>query len=282
MADFNGDGLNDLAYEQTSCSTLGGATEIVIRDGTTSGGFGTDRLVYQNTNFASTIDAVRSTLDSPDLVFVQNVTEHTGSLILLSNVTSGAFPDCSLTGIAEGVAVCSPDSPASSPIKFSVAAAGPTPMRTAAVWVDGKKVAEQLTHAFSNYSFLDASLALSSGSHAVTIYGTGWDNTLQQKNFTLDVVGSSSCPVVGNGVNLCSPLSQATVSSPVTVEATSAIPGKLARMEVWIDEVKKYTETTSSSLTYTISLPAGSHRFAVFAVNSTGGKTESFDYATVE
>lgn len=72
------------------------------------------------------------------------------------------------------------------------------------------------------------------------------------------------------------------MTSPVTIQATSNIPGKLARMEVWIDGVKKYTETTSPMLTYTISLAAGSHRFAVFAVNSTGGKTEAFDYATVK
>ena len=64
-------------------------------------------------------------------------------------------------------------------------------MRAAAVWVDGKKVTEQLAHAFSNYSFLDASIPLATGSHAITIYGTGWDDTLQKKSFTLNVTG---CP----------------------------------------------------------------------------------------
>jgi hypothetical protein len=68
----------------------------------------------------------------------------------------------------------------------------------------------------------------------------------------------------------------------VTIQATSNIPGTLARMEVWIDSVKKYTETTSPTLTYSISLAPGSHRFAVFAVNTAGGKTETFDYATVK
>ena len=156
-------------------------------------------------------------------------------------------------------------------------------MRTAAVWVDGKKVVEQLTHAFSNYSFLDASLPLAAGSHAITVFGTGWDNTLQQKSFTLTVGSGGSCPAPsGTGVNLCQPANGATVSSPVTIQATSKVTGTLARMELWIDGVKKYTETTSPTLTYSISLAAGSHRFAVFAVNTAGAKWETFDNATVK
>jgi hypothetical protein len=66
-------------------------------------------------------------------------------------------------------------------------------MRAAAVWVDGKKVAERLTHAFSNYSFLDASIPLAAGSHAITVYGIGWEDTLQQKSFTLTVGSGASC-----------------------------------------------------------------------------------------
>ena len=88
-------------------------------------------------------------------------------------------------------------------------------MRTAAVWVDGKKVAEQLTHAFSNYSFLDASVSLAAGSHAITVFGTGWDNTLQPKSFTLTVGSGGSCPAPSaTGVNLCQPLNGAPSPRP--------------------------------------------------------------------
>ena len=282
VADFNGDGLNDLAYDQSPCSTAG-ASEIVVRLGTGSGNFGSDQLVYQGTSFTpALLSTIRSSFGTrPDLAF-SGLASSSSNVTLLSNSSTGSFPSCGFVSGAEGITLCSPAATPSSPVKFSIAAAGPTPMRTAAVWVDGKKVDEQLTHAFSNYSFLDASLPLATGSHAITIFGTGWDDTLQQKNFTINVGSTSSCPPVGNGVNLCSPLNQSTVSSPVTVIATSAIPGSLARMEVWIDGIKKYTETTSPTLSYSISLPAGSHRFAVFAVNTAGAKTETFDYATVQ
>ena len=188
-----------------------------------------------------------------------------------------------MSGFAEGVAICTPGASATSPVKFSVGAAGPTPMRTAAVWVDGKKVAEQLTHAFSNYSFLDASIALAAGSHAITVYGTGWDNTLQTKSFTLTVGSGGSCSAPATpGVNICQPASGAAVSSPVAIQAASKITGTLARMEIWVDGVKKYTETSSTTFNTTLSLSAGSHRFTVFAVNTAGTKWEQVVNATVK
>jgi hypothetical protein len=84
--------------------------------------------------------------------------------------------------------VCSPviGSSAASPVSFKVGAAGQVVMRKVELWVDGKKLVEQL-NGFSNYSFLNRSLSLPAGSHAVTIYAAGWDNSLQKKTFTLSV-----------------------------------------------------------------------------------------------
>lgn len=59
-------------------------------------------------------------------------------------------------------------------------------MRDVEVWIDGKKLAEQLD-GFSNYTFLNHSLSLVKGSHAVTIYAAGWDQSLQKKSFTMNV-----------------------------------------------------------------------------------------------
>lgn len=284
VADFNGDGTNDLVYAESSCSQTSTNTTVVYRQGKDSDSFGAEQTVSQVIGTVYAPYAVSTTTGTkPDVIFGETIEGAQNALVLLSNTSvDSAFPGCGLSGFAEGVAICTPGASATSPVKFSIGAAGPTPMRTVAVWADGKKVAEQLTHAFSNYSFLDASVPLATGKHAITVYGTSWDNTLQSKSFTLTVGSGGSCPFVGNGVNLCSPANGATVSSPVTVLASSSIPGTLARMEVWIDGVKKYTETTSATLSYTISLAAGSHRFAVFGVNTVGGKTETFDYATVK
>ena len=86
---------------------------------------------------------------------------------------------------------------------------------------------------------------------------------------TFTITPSCSAPSSA-GVNVCSPVNGSTVSSPVTVQAASTITGTLARMEVWVDGVKKFTETTSKSFTTSIALPTGSHRFDIYAVNTAG------------
>jgi hypothetical protein len=291
VADFNGDGINDLAYSEASCTTAS-TSNFVIRPGTGNGGFGAEQTVYQNTYRIYQPYAVRTTTGTkPDQVFVEDLGPHNDpstnppeALVLLSNASAGSFPGCGVTGVAEGIRICTPGASASSPVTFSIGAAGPTSMRTAAVWVDGKKVHEQLAHAFSNYSFLDASIPLAAGSHAITIYGTGWDDTLQQKSFTLTVTGSGgvcSAPTAA-GVHVCAPANGSTVSSPVAVQAAATITGTLARMEVWVDGVKKYTETSSKTLSTSLSLAAGSHRFTIFAVNTAGTKWQGVSTATVK
>lgn len=282
-ADFNGDGINDLAYSTNPCSGSV-QTTVNVRLGIGGGNFGSEENVYQNPYQLGQVFAMRTTLGTkPDLVFDQFNGTSSDSLEILTNDSMGGFPGCGLSGKAEGISICSPGTSSSSPVKFSIGTAGPTPMRTVAVWADGKKIAEQLTHAFSNYSFLDSSVALAAGTHAVTVNGIGWDGTHQTRTFNLTVSGSSSCaPPSSAGINVCSPVSGSTVSSPVSVRAAAKITGTLARMEIWVDGVKKYTEKTSTSFSTSLSLAAGSHRFDIYAVNTAGTKWEKTVTAAVK
>lgn len=294
-ADYNGDGYNDLAFAEGTCPTQGsiitGPLSYVIRQGSSSGTFGAEQTIY-NTPYQSGFDlqTIKSTETSkPDLVLTQDDSSNynTGptSVELLTNTSSGVyFPPCNTAAIAEGITVCQPTgSSSTSPLYFSIAAAGPTPMRTAAVWVDGQKQYEQLMHAFSNYSYLNESIPLSSGTHNVTIYGTGWDNTLQKKSFSITVSGTGNgCAAPSSaGVRICTPANGSNVSSPTQVLASADLPGTLARMEVWVDGVKEYTETTTTQLSTMLALSAGYHRFDVYAVNTAGAKYEATSYATV-
>lgn len=282
VADFNGDGLNDLVTEEVSCGVWSPVTDFAIRLGQSSGGFGQEEALYQSLNVAYQPYAVRTTLGTkPDIAFSQFDGGGNDSLTLLTNTSGGAFPGCGPTGFATGIQVCTPTGGAvTSPVKFSVGAAGPTPMRTVAVWADGKKLAEQITHAFSNYSFLDASVPLTAGSHAVTVIGTGWDNTLQQKSFTLNVSGGCSAPAVP-GIHVCQPTSVAP-SSPVAIQATATIVGKLGRMEVWVDGGKRFTETNSTTMNTNLSVTTGLHRFDFYAVNTAGIKWHQAVTTTVK
>jgi hypothetical protein len=85
-----------------------------------------------------------------------------------------------------------------------------------------------------------------------------------------------------NGVHICAPTNGSTVSSPVTVRAASTVSGTIARMELWVDGVKKYTAPSTKQLNTTISLAAGSHRFSVFAINTAAQKWQSVVTATVK
>jgi hypothetical protein len=289
VADFNGDGINDLAYSQTAC-TGSSTSDFVIRPGAGKGSFGAAQTVYQSTYTVYQPYAVRTTTETkPDLVFTKDLgsrndpsTNPPEALVLLSNVSHGFFPGCGVTGIAEGIRICAPAATANTPVTFSIGAAGPTAMRTAAVWVDGKKVHEQLTHAFSNYSFLDASIPLAVGNHSITIFGTGWDSALQKTSFPLSVSAATCSAPTSPGVHVCSPANGSTVSTPVEVKATATITGTLARMELWVDGGKKYTETSSRVLDTSITLGVGSHRFTVIAANTAGTKWQSVVNATVK
>ena len=294
-ADYNGDGYNDLAFAEGACPSAGsiitGPLSYVIRQGSSAGTFGSEQTIY-STPYQSGFDlqTLKSTQGSkPDLVLTRDDTSNYNagptSVELLSNTSSGVyFPPCNTAAMGEGITMCQPTgSSSTSPVYFSIAAAGPTRMRTAAVWVDGQKKYEQLMHAFSHYSYLNESISLSSGTHSVTIYGTGWDNTLQKKSFTLTVSGTGTgcAPPSNPGVRICMPANGTTVNSPTQVLASADLPGTLARMEVWVDGVKEYTETTTTQLSTMLSLSVGYHRFDVYAVNTAAAKYEATSYATI-
>jgi hypothetical protein len=102
-------------------------------------------------------------------------------------------------------------------------------------------------------------------------------------NALVVVPTSTACSApASDGVHICSPTGGSTVSSPVLVEASSTVTGTIARMELWIDGVKKYTASSSRQLNTTVSLAAGTHRFAVLAINTAGQQWQNAVNATVK
>jgi hypothetical protein len=98
--------------------------------------------------------------------------------------------------------------------------------------------------------------------------------------------GGTTCTAPSNaGVNVCSPTSTAapgsTMASPVHALAAGTVSGTFARMELWIDGVKKLTVTSAPTIDYQATLPSGSHRFSFFAVNTAGAKWNVVRYASV-
>jgi hypothetical protein len=174
----NGDGINDLIVHELRCDAAGDdCLGILTRN---SNGTNNPQQTILTSASLSGPSALRATRNSkPDIA--------SGMFVLL-NTTPGNFPSCVAPNAFEGINVCSPtaSSTVSSPVSFKVGAAGQVVMRKAEVWVDGKKLAEQL-NGYSNYTFLVKSLTLSPGSHRVVIFAAGWDNSLEEKVFTLKV-----------------------------------------------------------------------------------------------
>ncbi|HEX6771792.1 MAG TPA: Ig-like domain-containing protein [Acidobacteriaceae bacterium] len=145
------------------------------------------------------------------------------------------------------------------------------------LWVDGVKK-------FSTFGTrtLSTSVSLAAGNHrfdfyAVNTTGTKWETAVSATAGDGSTCNAPSTP----GVNVCKPANGSTLSFPVAVQAISKVNGTIARMEVWVDGVKKFSTFGISTHSTSLSLAAGSHRFSFFAVNTAGMKWNTVVNATM-
>jgi len=197
VADMDGNGLNDLVVEEMDCGNTGtGPLYVDVLTRNPDSSYNPDETVFwaqkapdgliHEISQAPLI--LRADQDAtPDLLVQQCLDSYcvdTANTTQL-NTTSGNWPSCSAPWFAEGFTVCSPLNGASaSPVRFEIGAAGPVPMRDLEVWVDGSRVAEQID-GFSYYTWLDQSVNLSPGTHNVTAYAAGWDQSLMKTSFII-------------------------------------------------------------------------------------------------
>ena len=188
---------------------------------------------------------------------------------------------CSAPGTA-GVNVCTPanGSTVSSPVAVQAAANVTGTIARMEVWVNGVK-----DYSISGSTTLNTTLSLASGTnerfdfYAVNTAGTKWEQTV----FASVGTGGGTCSAPSTpGVNVCRPVNGSTVGSPVAVQALSTVTGTIARMEVWVDGVKKFSTSNSTTLSTSLSLASGSHRFSFYAVNTAGTKWNTVVNATVQ
>lgn len=198
-ADLDGNGINDLIVQENDCSGQSYAPVYVgVLTRNSNASYNAEQTIYTSPNvngqylgIANGPLVLRADRNSkPDLLLEQCTDSQCYGYNndVLLNTTTGNFPSCPPPNSLYGINVCSPVIGTSvySPVSFAVGAAGPVIQRKVEVWVDGTKRAEQLD-GFSNYTFLNRSLSLTPGNHAVTVYAAGWDNSLQKKSFTLSI-----------------------------------------------------------------------------------------------
>ncbi len=284
MADFNDDGHMDLVT--TVASGQSAEVSMVFFLGTSSPGqFSNQSLNI--TNYSSVTYPTEPVAGDfnhdgkPDFAMVNTISPGDSTIYTgLNTDTSGLWSNCDYPTTGRGIHVCSPDGSSGSAVNFNATAHSYGSLRKMELWVDGKKVAEQ-HHTWEGNAYFSFSSTLAAGTHQGAIFAADIDDTLQLNEFNFTVPSTCSAPRSA-GVHICAPANGSTTSaSPVLVTASSMVTGTLARMEVWVDSTKKYTETNSTSLSASIGMNAGKHTITVFAVNTSGTVLSSATTVTV-
>jgi hypothetical protein len=225
----------------------------------------------QYTNLSNPVLGVFNRDNKPDIALVQY--NSAGDSVItteLNGKANGVWSNCPYPVQGRGISLCSPVhfsltgfGFATSPVDFSAAAVSYGQIRKMELWVDGKKLSEQYS-VWGNDAFFHYTATLAPGRHLGTIFAVDIDATLQKLAFDFEVGAPSCDPPPTDGVRFCS------LSSNTEVTAAATVSGTLARMELWSDGAKEYTETATNYLAATLSLSPGVHRLTVVAVNTDG------------
>jgi len=281
MADFNDDGRNDIV---TITSSYNGLVYLIFFLATPSRGqFTLQTWDVPNASGSFQVPQVGDFNHDgkPDWVFNANSYPGNSTFYTGLNGTSvGLWSNCDYPTTGKGIHVCSPDGSSGAAVNFNATARSFGSLRKMELWVDGKKLSEQ-HHTWEGNAYFSFSSTLAAGTHQGDIFSADVDNTLQLSSFKFTVPSGCSAPTAA-GVHICAPVTGATTSNPpVLVQASSTVTGTLARMEVWVDSTKKYTEKNSNSLSASIGMSAGKHTVTVFAVNTSGAVVSSAVSVTV-
>jgi glucose/arabinose dehydrogenase len=217
-------------------------------------------------------------------VYGRNSTGVVGSQRITVTVgTSGGGGTCSVgTSV---VVICAPANGAGVTSPFTVNAVVNSSVTWVEVWLNSTKAWQGAPTSGA----ISPSIAAAAGTYTMTVYGRNSTGVLGSARETITVTsgsgGGGTCTAPSTaGVNVCSPTSTtspgSTMSSPVHALAAATVTGTFARMELWIDGVKKFTSSTRS-IDYQATLPSGSHRFTFYAVNTAGTLWKQVRYATV-
>ena len=288
LGDFNGDGRMDIAvFAWTNATTFTEYVRFYLA------GAGRGQFTQQNVQLnrytwdTSPVPVLTGDRLKPGLVLNQSNNggsppQNTPSyLTTLINQDRGAFGPCPYPANGQGFNVCNAGGANGTASVFHAAVSSFGELRKVELWVDGKKVTEQ-HHAWDHHAYFNFTGSFAAGIHKASLIAADVDNRLQKHAFSFTGDGGTCSAPFTNSVHVCSPVSSSTVTSPVNCTATAKISGTLARMEIWVDGVKKYSESTSLHESTSIALPAGTHKFTFNAINTAGTKWATSVFAAVQ
>jgi hypothetical protein len=295
MADLNNDGMNDLVANVSSDSQTPYLVFLLATP--TPGQFDVQTwnvpayvaapVAGSGVSAQPVVGNFRTGDQKPDFAYIgftgaQSYSINTSIPYTGLNATVGQlWSNCDYPNVGRGINLCSPAIQSGTSVNFNATAHSFGDLRKIELWVDGTKLDEQY-NTWGSDGFFNFSSAVAAGTHQGTYYAADMDNTLQRYDFQFTVPSSCAAPT-SEGVNICAPANGSTINSnSALVQAAANITGTLARMEIWVDSTKVYTETNSTTLSAAETMSPGAHQITVFAVNTDGTVWSQAVSATIQ
>lgn len=185
-------------------------------------------------------------------------------------------PPCPQSPTDPSVTICTPKNGTSvtSPMSVIAGTNSSSPIVSLAAWLDGTKVFS------TGQGLLNTSIPVASGSHVLAVQGSnGARQTFTQ---TINIAGPDGCQplTIEPSENLCTPANNATVSSPIMVQAAAHMANTVNSSQVWLDGVKLY-QVPSASVNTSITAATGTHRVTVQTIDVANIIAKQTVYVTV-
>jgi post-segregation antitoxin (ccd killing protein) len=185
------------------------------------------------------------------------------------NVGGGLGRSCAPGTADPSVNICTPSDGATldSPVRIQAATNTSKTVTSMKIYLDGTSVYRVQA------ASIDTSLALTPGSHRITVKAWHSDETSfsQTINITVNETSAEVCTpgTADPSVNMCTPADGATLDSPVRVQAATNSSKPVTAMKIYVDGTSVY-HVQASSIDTSLALTPGTHRITVKAWHSDG------------
>jgi hypothetical protein len=263
VADFNGDGFNDVAVLAQTGFAL-------VWLGKADGTFQANPTVYRTGAGASSTAMTSSDLNRDGKIDLAVANGGNEGLSVMLNATRQAT-SCAASTVSPSVNECQPvnDAYYNSPLHLTAKATDTGHSVTSMqVYINGTLYVTRDTDSLTYQT------SLADNSYLVVI--KAWDQTGNSfetdRNINIYTgTPGQTCATPANSVNICLPKQNETTSSPVQVFANSDSFVPITSVQVYIDNALLYNDTSSSTYVDTsFSLTSGPHSIVVKAWDNDG------------
>ena len=192
-------------------------------------------------------------------------------------LTSATNPGtCKLSTVDPSVTICNPlaNSTITSPVQIVAGTTSSSKVSYMQIYLDGA-----LKQTFTGATSINQSLAMTTGSHRITVLAKNAAGTIFKSTVNVTVGSSSPTPT---SINITSPSNNSTVNSPIAVSATAtpATGATINSMAVLLDGTQVFSANAPSVNTSVAANP-GNHSITVQATDSTSAVTTKSVTVTV-